>query len=103
MNILTAWRFGVIGHTYYEIGDNRSLSDDGQFYLLWPAGGDFPDLAFGDKLQAASEVLPANRHHIVCSDRHAVRPTTRSHHVAARKYTLRHADPPPTASQGGAR
>jgi hypothetical protein len=56
VTVVTAWRFGVIGHAYYEIGDNRTLSKDGQFYLLRSGSGDFADLAFGDKLQAASEV-----------------------------------------------
>ncbi len=56
VNVLTAWRFGVIGHVYYEIGGNRDLTKDGQFFLLRRGSGDFRDLAFGDKLQAASEV-----------------------------------------------
>jgi hypothetical protein len=52
--MLTAWRFGVVGYAYYEIGQQRELTSDGNFHLLKGGSGLFETIAIGDKLQVRS-------------------------------------------------
>jgi hypothetical protein len=56
VNIATAWRFGALGHVYYEIGTNQAPTADGRLFLLRPGDASFAALAAGDKLQAIDDV-----------------------------------------------
>ena len=56
VNLVTAWRFGAVGYVYYEVGPNRTLTDDGRFYLLRAGDGRYQDISIGDRLQAVDEV-----------------------------------------------
>lgn len=54
VDLLTAWRFGVKGYVYYEVGQDRSTTAKGQFYLVRAGPGDFRSIRPGDKLQGVS-------------------------------------------------
>jgi hypothetical protein len=54
-NVVTAYRFGAVGYVYYEIGQDRTLTTDGRFYLPRAGPATFDDLTMGDILQATDE------------------------------------------------
>lgn len=56
VSIATAWRFGALGHVYYEIGADQAPTADGRLFLLRPGDASFAALAAGDKLQAIDEI-----------------------------------------------
>lgn len=64
VNVVTAWRFGAVGHVYYEVASpenspdgNHLTPDDGRLWLLSASDGDFyEDVRIGDRVQAADEV-----------------------------------------------
>ena len=49
--------YGVSGHVYYEIAENRALTEHGQLYLLKKSiGAKYDQIDRGDRLRAASAV-----------------------------------------------
>jgi hypothetical protein len=53
----TAERNGLVGYVYYEVKENRGLTNDGQLFLLSDSKqGLYQDIRKGDRLIANSEV-----------------------------------------------
>ncbi len=49
--------YGVSGYVYYEVGVNRKITSDGNFYLLKVTKtGYYDEIAVGDKLRVAGDV-----------------------------------------------
>jgi len=54
---LISQKFGISGWVYYEVGDHRSITEDGQLYLLKASSeGLYNEIQLGDKLRANSAV-----------------------------------------------
>lgn len=53
---VTAWRLGYSGYVYYEVTEDREITDSGQLYLIKPGSGAYEEIGFGDKLRASSAV-----------------------------------------------
>ncbi|MGC1495585.1 MAG: hypothetical protein WA790_07240 [Sulfitobacter sp.] len=51
-----AWRFGALGHVYYEIDAENEVTTHGQLRLLASNRFLFDDIKWGDKLQSATDV-----------------------------------------------
>ena len=52
-----AWRFGVQGWVYYEVGINRSSTEHSSFFLLREGKANYKEVGPFDKLQANTTVF----------------------------------------------
>ncbi len=49
--------YGTNGWVYYEVGENRTITDDGNFYLLKETEtGFYDEIQIGDKLRVSGDV-----------------------------------------------